>query len=254
MSNEHEDNIDNDLDDDFDSELIEDLDDDRDEFDVEVVDVATGSPVADRVFALLAPIVATADVELLDVDWTGGTLQVVLDHADGVSIDNLATVNRLISPVLDQHDPVPGRYTLEVTSPGVERPLRRAEHYQRAVGEDIVVKTNPGVEPRRVKGLLQSVEPSSVSIEAVEIDGNDLAEVIDLTVELADIASARTIFDWGPTPKPGTGKPVPKGKTPKPGAADGQAAPRKPQKQSQRKNKKKSKNQKQQNRNEVGHE
>jgi ribosome maturation factor RimP len=221
-----------------------DFDDDLGpEDDLEIIDVGSGggSPVADRVFTLLEPVVATADVELLDVEWTGGTLQVVLDSPDGVTIDHLATVNRLISPVLDQHDPVPGRYTLEVTSPGVERPLRRPEHYRRAVGENVVVKTNPGVEPRRVRGLLQEVsdEASRLTIEAVEIDGQDLDEVQYLTVDSADIAGARTIFDWGPTPKPGTGKPTPKGMTKKPGADAGSSAPRKPQKQSQRKAKKK---------------
>ena len=68
------------------------------------------SPVATKVFELLSPVVATADVELLDVEWTGGTLRVVLDHADGVTTEQLTSVNRLVSPILDQHDPVPGRY------------------------------------------------------------------------------------------------------------------------------------------------
>lgn len=162
-----------------------------------------GSPVAEKVHALLAPVVATADVELLDVEWTGGTLRIVLDHSDGVTTDSLTAVNRLISPILDQHDPVPGRYTLEVSSPGVERPLRRADHYRRAIGETVVVKTVPQVTPRRVKGGLQAVSDDDVTIEVSEIDGVEQSEVSTTTIPLVDIASARTVFDWGPTPKQG---------------------------------------------------
>ncbi len=191
----------------------------------------TDSPVADRVMALLGPVVATAGVELLDVEWTGGTLRIVLDHEDGVTTDSLATVNRLISPILDQHDPVPGRYTLEVSSPGVERPLRREEHYRRAIGEKVVVKSIPGIDPRRVKGLLTAVDPTGLTIEVVEVDGVDLTESETMRVELADVASARTVFDWGPGPKPGAGASGGKNRS-------GQAHPKK-QKQSQRKSKKK---------------
>ena len=189
------------------------------------------SPVADRVYALLSPVVATVGVELLDVEWTGSTLRVVLDHEDGVTTDSLSKVNRLISPILDQHDPVPGRYTLEVSSPGVERPLRRQEHYRRAVGEKIVVKSIPGIDPRRVKGLLMAVDVTALTIEVVEIDGVDLAGSETMRIELADVASARTVFDWGPGPKPGAAKSGDKG-------AGGNAHP-KNQKHSQRKSKKK---------------
>lgn len=164
------------------------------------------SPVADRVYALLGPVVATAGVELLDVEWTGGTLRVVLDHEDGVTTDSLTTVNRLISPILDQHDPVPGRYTLEVSSPGVERPLRRLEHYHRAVGESIVAKMVPGSDPRRVKGLLRSVGDTGIELDVTEVDGVGLAQPESMSIDLAEITSARTVFDWGPTPKPGTAK------------------------------------------------
>ena len=163
------------------------------------------SPVAATVYTLLAPVIATADAELVDVDWNGGTLQVVIDHPDGVDIDRLASVNRLVSPILDQHDPVPGRYTLEVSSPGVERPLRRTDHYHRAVGETVIVKTIPGIEPRRVKGPLLSVADGTLTLDVTEIDGVDLDVSESHTVAMADVASARTVFDWGPTPKKGQG-------------------------------------------------
>ncbi len=190
--------------------------------------------VPDEVQRLLAPIVATVGVELCDVELSGATLRVLVDEATpvvgddglvrGITTDRLAEVNRLISPILDQHDPIPGRYTLEVSSPGLERPLRRPAHYQRAVGEEIVVKTVPSVQPRRVKGRLVAVQPSPVegpapiegspselvtviTLDVAEIDGVELAEPERRELALAQIASARTVFSWGPGPKPGHPKP-----------------------------------------------
>ena len=159
--------------------------------------------VQERVQELLSPIIATLGVELLDVDFTSNTLRLTVDGSEGVTSEQLAEVNRLVSPILDQHDPIPGRYTLEVSSPGVERPLKRAEHYERAVGEQVVVKLVADCEPRRLRGALISVEDSSILLDTVEVDGVALVEVERRTVDLATIASGRTFFEWGPGPKPG---------------------------------------------------
>lgn len=165
--------------------------------------------IAERVQDLLTPIVATLGVELLDVEFSGNALRLTVDEeSGGITTERLAEVNRLVSPVLDQHDPVPGRYTLEVSSPGLERPLKRVEHYQRAVGEEIILKLAPGHEPRRLRGELvdavaPSDEPARVTITATEIDGVELAEGQAHTIELDSVAKARTVFEWGPAPKPG---------------------------------------------------
>lgn len=196
-----------------------------------------GSPVADRVYDLLAPVVATTGAELVDVHWAGGILRLAVESIpggavtgdeattdddadsatepgdrpagdgspprDGITTDALAEINRLVSPLLDQHDPVPGRYTLEVSSPGVERPLRRHEHFARAVGETVIVKTVPGHETRRFRGVLRAIESDRLQLAVDEIDGVALDESTDVDLDLADVASARTHFDWGPTPKKG---------------------------------------------------
>jgi ribosome maturation factor RimP len=170
--------------------------------------------VQDEVHQLLAPIVATLGVELLEVELTGGTLRVIVDEAGGITTERLAEVNRLVSPILDQHDPVPGRYTLEVSSPGLERPLKRPDHYRRAVGEEIVVKLVPEAEPRRLKGRLLAVggpgpptDPAAagatISVEVTEVDGVELDEPERREVQLRQVATARTVFTWGPGPKPG---------------------------------------------------
>lgn len=171
--------------------------------------------IPESVTELLEPLVATLDVEILDIEWNGNSLRVVVDRTwgpdevidktNGITTQQLADVNRLIGPVLDQHDPVPGRYTLEVTSPGVERKLTKAEHYRRAIGEQVVVKMMPRAEPRRVKGELLSHDEATGMIEVVgdEIDGIDQANPETLSIEIALVQKARTSFDWGPTPKPG---------------------------------------------------
>lgn len=166
-----------------------------------------GSPIADRVHELLAPVVATVGAQLVDVQWAGGTLRVVADRPEGgggITTDGLAEINRLVSPILDQHDPVPGRYTLEVSSPGVERPLRRPDQFRRAVGETVIVKTVPGTEPRRIKGRLESIDDGRLTIEVTETDGIDLTAPEIRVVDLAEVDSARTHFEWGPTPKRGS--------------------------------------------------
>jgi ribosome maturation factor RimP len=159
--------------------------------------------IPETVMELLDSVVATIDVELVDVEYNGNTLRVIVDQPNGISTGLLAKVNRLVSPILDEHDPVPGRYTLEVTSPGVERNLSRPEHYQRAVGEDVVLKMYPGVDPRRIKGMLTESIDDRLVVEVREIDGNNLNDPERHVVSLSDVAKARTFFDWGPTPKPG---------------------------------------------------
>lgn len=178
--------------------------------------------IPETVTELLGPVVATLDVELLDVEWNGNSLRVVVDRTwapgevidktNGITTQQLADVNRLISPILDQHDPIPGRYTLEVSSPGIERKLATVDHFRRAVGEQVVVKMRPQVEPRRVKGELLSIaeDGTTIDVSGLEIDGIDQAEPSTITLDVASIQKARTSFEWGPTPKPGGSKSRPK--------------------------------------------
>lgn len=163
--------------------------------------------VAEEVFELLEPLVTTAGARLFDVEWSGTVLRVLIDSPeeaeDGIAVDALAKINRLISPVLDEDDPIPGRYTLEVSSPGVERKLTKDYHYEGAVGEQVVVKTVPGHTPRRVKGKLVSFTEGTVVVAATEIDGTDQKSSEDFSFSLDEIERTKTVFKWGPTPKTG---------------------------------------------------
>src|SRR5262245_45811835 len=95
----------------------------------------------ERVTELVAPILADFGLELYDLEHTGGVLKVTVDRAGGVDLDALAAVTRNVSRELDHADPIPGHYTLEITSPGLERVLRTPAHFAGAVGSKVNVRT-----------------------------------------------------------------------------------------------------------------
>src|SRR5690606_13866067 len=95
-----------------------------------------------------------------------------------------------ISRALDEHDPIAGSYTLEVSTPGLERPLRTPEHFSRSIGASVKIKTKPGTEgDRRVEGAIASADDTTVTI--------DTADSNQRTLRYEDIERARTTFEWG---------------------------------------------------------
>jgi ribosome maturation factor RimP len=149
--------------------------------------------VADRVRELVLPILADRRLDLYDVEHTGGVLRVVVDRPGGLDLDALSDATRAVSRALDEADPVSGRYTLEVTSPGLERTLRTPEHFTGAVGEKVKVKTAPGVESdRRIEGVLACADHEGIAVRTGEGEG----EVRRLAYD--DVVRARTVFEWGP--------------------------------------------------------
>jgi ribosome maturation factor RimP len=163
----------------------------------------TDTPMIQRVRALVDPIASDLDLDVYDIEQRGGTLRVTLDTRPGtpgsVDLEQLSLATRLISRELDHADPVPGRYTLEVTSPGVERSLRTPAHFQREIGKTISVRlANVDAEQRRLEGVLVAADDSTATIR-VEAAGETVERVIDID----GIDRARTVFVWGPQPKPG---------------------------------------------------
>ncbi|MFP5377423.1 MAG: ribosome maturation factor RimP [Acidimicrobiia bacterium] len=145
----------------------------------------------------MEPVLAADGFELVDARFSSGALQIFVDRPGGVDLDAVAVVSTTVSELLDRHDPVPGRYTLEVSSPGVERPLRRPEHFRRFVGATVKVKTRPDVAgERRLEGPLEAADD-----EGIVVAGRRLA--------YGDIERARTVFEWGPAPGPGRKRPAP---------------------------------------------
>ncbi len=134
-------------------------------------------------------------VEVVDVVVSGRVLRVLLDKPGGIDLDTLSDANRAISEALDGAPDVAPRssYSLEVSSPGIERPLRTAEHFARFVGSEVSIRTRPGRSAeRRVKGTLVAADDGAVVVEA---DGASHRILLD------DVERARTVFDWGQTAK-----------------------------------------------------
>jgi len=147
---------------------------------------------ADRVREIVAPLVAAAELELYDLELAGGVLQISVDAPGGVDIGAISRLARAISRALDEHDPIDAAYTLEVGTPGLERPLRTPEHFIVAARAHMTVKvkTKPGVEgERRIEGAITAADDGSVTVQGT--DGTER------TLRYDDIERARTTFAWG---------------------------------------------------------
>ena len=121
----------------------------------------------------LAPLVEGLGYELWELEYSpgrgSGFLRLYIDAEAGITLDDCERVSRTVSEVLDAEDPIPGHYTLEVSSPGLERPLRTAEHFARYVGGTVSVETVQAFEGRRrFRGVLTAAGAETVE---VEVDG-----------------------------------------------------------------------------------
>jgi ribosome maturation factor RimP len=156
----------------------------------------------------LEPALARRGYELFDVTLTGQgrarILRVAIDRdaiegERGIDLEAITDATEAVSEVLDHDESLmAGPYTLEVSSPGVERPLRRPSHYRRAVGETVTVKTrDPEGGAERVRGVLVDADETADGGVTLRIDDHEDR------VAYGAIESARTVFEWGPTPAPG---------------------------------------------------
>lgn len=127
----------------------------------------------DTLVELLRPVVEGLGYELWELEYSAsrghGLLRIYVDSGEGITLDDCERVSRAVSELLDADDPIKGHYTLEVSSPGLERPLRLAEHFAGFIGEDVFVElSQPVANRRRFKGRLTSAGPQSIE---VEVDG-----------------------------------------------------------------------------------
>jgi ribosome maturation factor RimP len=147
--------------------------------------------------ALVRPVIEQAGFEFVELATTREhgrkVLRVVVDRPGGVDLDALSQLSATVSRHLDQEGYEDGPYGLEVSSPGIERPLKRPEHFARSVGEQVKVKTTaPMAGSRTHTGTLVSADEDAIVIATTDGDGG----TGDLRVPYADIVSARTVVDW----------------------------------------------------------
>ena len=119
---------------------------------------------------LLEPILIEKNLELFDIEFKGlgrkGILRVYIDKEEGVTIDDCARISRELGALLDVHDVIPGSYNLEISSPGLTRPLRKPSDYLRFKGKKVKIKTVEDIGNKKVfKGKLLDFIDDTVSLE-----------------------------------------------------------------------------------------
>ena len=138
---------------------------------------------------LLEPTIERMGYELTDLELKlggrSGLVRVFIDQDGGVDIDDCEAVSHQVSAILDVEDPLPGNYTLEVSSPGLDRTLTKPAHFQRFMGEDVRVKLRFPLSGRRnFSGALKAADEENIE---VEVDGESHK------LPLATIESARLV-------------------------------------------------------------
>lgn len=128
------------------------------------------SKVTEVVEDLLTPILSNLDLELVDIEYVkegkNWFLRIYIDKDSGVDIEECGLVSERLSEKLDELDPIPHNYFLEVSSPGAERPLKKEKDYQKAIGKNVFIKTYEPIDDEKTfEGTLKAFDGESVTIE-----------------------------------------------------------------------------------------
>ena len=142
-----------------------------------------------RLKGLIKPAVEALGYELVGVEYRRGRrralVRVYIDQPDGITLDDCARVSHQVSGVLDVEDPIVEQYDLEVSSPGLDRPLFEPEHFERFAGQRVRVRMSPPVDGRRkFTGVLLGIEDGQVRVDE---DG------VERRVPLESVSAARLV-------------------------------------------------------------
>ena len=149
------------------------------------------------IWSVLEPYLAVERLELDDVELTGqgnGRILRVLVDGEGVDVGRLAEVSRGLSRLLDNETELQGQYQLEVSSPGLERKLKRPSHFHKSVGREVVAKVANGETNATLRGIIAEADEESFTI-----DGDQGPQMVSYD----DVITAKTVFRWEKAPKPG---------------------------------------------------
>ena len=150
--------------------------------------------------ALVRPLIEAEGLELVEIvsGSEGGrkVLRVIVDRPGGIDLDSLTDLSRVVSRHLDAEGYANGPYALEVSSPGIERPLTGPLQFRRVLGERVKVKTTePVAGSRSHTGALRAADDDGITLE-VDAGTDAGADSGTVRIGYADIASARTVVDW----------------------------------------------------------
>lgn len=150
---------------------------------------SNSQPVIDRLHEVISPILWSLGLELIDVVCVGrgprSVVRVLVDKSGGVTITDCEQAHKALGPALDVADPFPHAYTLEISSPGLDRPFQRTQDYQRAIGKQVNLKLRQPLEGQwRITGELKQVDEALVVLEigthrspqAIQLSRDSIAE------------------------------------------------------------------------------
>ena len=148
--------------------------------------------IEDQVQNLLEPIIVELGYELYDVIYAKEGkdyyLRIFIDQEDGIGIEDCEKVNEAINDILDEKDLIPDSYFLEVSSPGLERLLRKEKHFLKNLGKEVTIKLyRPVNKKREFTGILKSFENNKIALEVEK-------EILEF--ELKDTVSVNTVFNF----------------------------------------------------------
>lgn len=140
-----------------------------------------------QLIALLEPLIEKEGFELVFLQYVAGRngrLMIYIDHGSGISVDDCAHISRVVSDQLDHENPIHGSYTLEVSSPGPERPLTKITHFYRFKGEKVKVRLSEEIDGnKKFSGRLKSVSDNSIVLELMD------RRVVELPYQLIEKAN-----------------------------------------------------------------
>jgi ribosome maturation factor RimP len=150
--------------------------------------------IADKVLSILNPSVRDLGYELLGVEYVPSgkhsILRLYIDSETGIGVNDCEVVSRQVSAIMDIEDPISGHYNLEVSSPGIERPLFSIAHYMRFLGHEVCIKTYRPIDGRRkYTGTIGSVSEKSNLLELV-------TELDSVTLDIDLIEKANLVADF----------------------------------------------------------
>ena len=159
---------------------------------------------------LVAPLVTSLGLDLYDVELAGAgqarSVRVVVERpGSGVDLDTIADATRMLAPALTAASMLRDNDVLEVSSPGLERSLRRPEHFRSAIGLLVSAKHVRDGETVRDRGTIVAADDDGIDLAVEGADG------APTHLTYAEIAACRTVFEWGPAPRPGRGSKPGKG-------------------------------------------
>lgn len=148
-----------------------------------------------------------SEVEDLGFEWVGGEfrggpgglLRVYVDHPDGMNLDHCAEISRAISGVLDVEDPFPGAYRLEVSSPGVERPMFRTADFARFAGHRVRLRLyKPVARQKKFEGVIQGVDGENITVFVEDVG--------ELVFRFEEVEKANLVYEFADNSKRGRDK------------------------------------------------